>query len=94
MRELFVEVSAFPRFLPFIRCERHAKRMPSLIHGHGQPQSGRDRNHIQKKKTESDLFGERPYLCGGVSALVKMAFERSSTPDISRKSHTSNVCTS
>src|SRR2546427_5104756 len=28
-----------------------------------------------KEETESDLFGEQSVLCGGVSALVKMAFE-------------------
>jgi ketol-acid reductoisomerase len=28
-----------------------------------------------KEETESDLFGEQTVLCGGVSALVKMAFE-------------------
>jgi ketol-acid reductoisomerase len=28
-----------------------------------------------KEETESDLFGEQSVLCGGVSALVKTAFE-------------------
>jgi len=28
-----------------------------------------------KEETETDLFGEQVVLCGGVSALIKMAFE-------------------
>ena len=32
-------------------------------------------NTTFKEETETDLFGEQTVLCGGVSALVKMAFE-------------------
>ena len=46
------------------------------------------------EETETDLFGEQVVLCGGVSALVKMAFETLIGAGYQPERPISNACTS
>jgi ketol-acid reductoisomerase len=76
MRELFVEGVGVPALLAVHQdASGHAKENAlAYAWATGNLKAGVIETTF-KEETESDLFGEQTVLCGGVSALVKTAFE-------------------
>jgi ketol-acid reductoisomerase len=76
MRELFVEGVGVPALLAVHQdASGHAKQNAlAYAWATGNLKAGVIETTF-KEETESDLFGEQTVLCGGVSALVKTAFE-------------------
>ena len=76
MRELFTEGIGVPSLLAVHQdATGHAKEIGlAYAKGVGSTGSGVLMTTI-KDETESDLFGEQTILCGGVTALVKAAFD-------------------
>lgn len=76
MRELFVEGVGVPGLLAVHQnASGHAKENAlAYAWATGNLKAGVIETTF-KEETESDLFGEQTVLCGGVSALVKAAFE-------------------
>src|SRR5438094_137659 len=76
MRELFVEGVGVPGLLAVHQDASGNAKQNALAYAWatGNLKAGVIETTF-KEETESDLFGEQSVLCGGVSALVKMAFE-------------------
>jgi len=76
MRELFVEGVGVPALLAIHQdASGHAKENAlAYAWATGNLKAGVIETTF-KEETESDLFGEQTVLCGGVSALVKTAFD-------------------
>jgi len=76
MRELFVEGVGVPALLAVHQDASGHARENALAYAWatGNLKAGVIETTF-KEETESDLFGEQTVLCGGVSALVKTAFE-------------------
>ena len=76
MRELFVEGIGVPSLLAVHQdATGHAKEIGlAYAKGIGSTSSGVLETTI-KDETESDLFGEQTILCGGVTSLVRAAYE-------------------
>lgn len=76
MRELFQEGIGVPALLAVEQdASGHAEQTAlAYAKGVGCLKAGVIRTTF-KEETETDLFGEQTVLCGGVSALVKTAFE-------------------
>lgn len=76
VRELFVEGSGVAALLAVHQNATEVARDLALAYAKG---IGATRVGVLtttfKEETETDLFGEQTVLCGGVSALVKTAFE-------------------
>jgi ketol-acid reductoisomerase len=76
MRELFVEGVGVPALLAVHQDVSGQAKQNALAYAWatGNLKAGVIETTF-KEETESDLFGEQTVLCGGVSALVKTAFE-------------------
>jgi ketol-acid reductoisomerase len=76
MRELFVEGVGVPALLAIHQNASGQAKENALAYAWatGNLRAGVIETTF-KEETESDLFGEQTVLCGGVSALVKAAFE-------------------
>jgi len=76
MRELFVEGVGVPGLLAIHQDVSGQAKQNALSYSWatGNLKAGVIETTF-KEETESDLFGEQSVLCGGVSALVKAAFE-------------------
>ncbi len=76
MRELFVEGVGVPALLAVHQDASGRAKENALAYAWatGNLKAGVIETTF-KEETESDLFGEQTVLCGGVSALVKTAFE-------------------
>jgi ketol-acid reductoisomerase len=76
MRELFVEGVGVPALLAIHQDASGQAKQNALSYAWatGNLKAGVIETTF-KEETESDLFGEQTVLCGGVSALVKTAFE-------------------
>jgi len=76
MRELFTEGVGVPALLAIHQdCSGHAEEMAlAYAWGVGCLKAGVIETTF-REETESDLFGEQAVLCGGVTAMVKAAFE-------------------
>jgi ketol-acid reductoisomerase len=76
MRELFVEGVGVPGLLAVHQDVSGQAKQNALAYSWatGNLKAGVIETTF-KEETESDLFGEQSVLCGGVSALVKTAFE-------------------
>jgi ketol-acid reductoisomerase len=76
MRELFVEGVGVPALLAVHQDASGQAKQNALAYAWatGNLKAGVIETTF-KEETESDLFGEQTVLCGGVSALVKTAFE-------------------
>src|SRR5881296_1243167 len=76
MRELFVEGVGVPGLLAIHQDASGQAKQNALAYAWatGNLKAGVIETTF-KEETESDLFGEQSVLCGGVSALVKAAFE-------------------
>ncbi|PYS02010.1 MAG: ketol-acid reductoisomerase [Acidobacteria bacterium] len=76
MRELFVEGVGVPALLAIHQDASGQAKQNALAYAWatGTLKAGVIETTF-KEETESDLFGEQSVLCGGVSALVKAAFE-------------------
>jgi ketol-acid reductoisomerase len=76
VRELFTEGVGVPALLAIHQDSSGAAKENALAYalGLGCLKAGVIETTF-KEETESDLFGEQTVLCGGVSALVKAAFE-------------------
>src|SRR5438552_1424130 len=76
MRELFVEGVGVPALLAVHQDASGHTKENALAYAWatGNLKAGVIETTF-KEETESDLFGEQTVLCGGVSALVKTAFE-------------------
>jgi ketol-acid reductoisomerase len=76
MRELFVEGVGVPALLAVHQDASGQAKSNALAYAWatGNLKAGVIETTF-KEETESDLFGEQTVLCGGVSALVKTAFE-------------------
>src|SRR5262247_4932208 len=76
MRELFVEGVGVPGLLAVHQDVSGQAKQNALAYAWatGNLKAGVIETTF-KEETESDLFGEQSVLCGGVSALVKAAFE-------------------
>src|SRR5438477_5751784 len=76
MRELFVEGVGVPALLAIHQDASGQAKQNALAYAWatGNLKAGVIETTF-KEETESDLFGEQTVLCGGVSALVKTAFE-------------------
>jgi ketol-acid reductoisomerase len=76
MRDLFVQGPGVPGLLAVQQDVSGKARDTALAYGRGV---GCTRAGVIettfKEETETDLFGEQTVLCGGVSALIKAAFE-------------------
>ena len=76
MRDLFVQGPGVPGLLAVQQDVSGKARDVALAYGKGV---GCTRAGVIettfKEETETDLFGEQTVLCGGVSALIKAAFE-------------------
>jgi ketol-acid reductoisomerase len=76
MRDLFVQGPGVPALLAVQQDVSGKARDIALAYGKGV---GCTRAGVIettfKEETETDLFGEQTVLCGGVSALIKAAFE-------------------
>jgi ketol-acid reductoisomerase len=76
MRDLFVQGPGVPGLLAVQQDVSGKARDTALAYGKGV---GCTRAGVIettfKEETETDLFGEQTVLCGGVSALIKAAFE-------------------
>jgi ketol-acid reductoisomerase len=76
MREVFVGGSGVPALVA-IHQDASGTALPNALayaSGVGSMRAGVVATTFQEE-TETDLFGEQTVLCGGVSALVKSAFE-------------------
>jgi ketol-acid reductoisomerase len=76
VRELYVEGGGTPALLAIEQDATGKARAVALSYGKalGVTRAGVLETTF-KEETETDLFGEQAVLCGGVSALVKAAFE-------------------
>ena len=76
MREVFVEGSGVPMLLAVEQDPSGHARANGLAYakGVGGTRAGVLETTF-KEETETDLFGEQTVLCGGVTSLVKTAFE-------------------
>ena len=76
MRELFVEGVGVPALLAVHQDASGQAKQNAMAYAWatGNLKAGVIETTF-KEETESDLFGEQTVLCGGVSALVKTAFE-------------------
>ncbi len=76
MRELFLEKVGVPGLLAVERDASGQAEKTALAYalGVGCLKAGVIRTTF-KEETETDLFGEQNVLCGGVSALIRTAFE-------------------
>jgi len=76
LREVFVEGSGVPALVAVQQnATENAKQLAmAYAKGIGATRAGVLMTTF-KEETETDLFGEQTVLCGGVSALVKTAFE-------------------
>ncbi|RME07615.1 MAG: ketol-acid reductoisomerase [Anaerolineae bacterium] len=76
VRELYLEGQGTPALLAVYQdASGQAKEMAiSYAHALGVTRAGALETTFAEE-TETDLFGEQAVLCGGVSALVKAAFE-------------------
>ncbi len=76
VREVFVEGSGVPALLAVHQDVSGKARANALAYakGLGCTRAGVLETTF-KEETETDLFGEQTVLCGGVSSLVKTAFE-------------------
>ncbi len=76
VRQLFVEGKGVPCLLAIFQDFTGKARQLALAHAKaiGGTRAGVIETTF-KEETETDLFGEQSVLCGGVSALVKAAFE-------------------
>lgn len=76
MRELFVEGVGVPALLAVEQDASGQAEQTALAYakGVGSLKAGVIRTTF-KEETETDLFGEQTVLCGGVSALITVAFE-------------------
>jgi ketol-acid reductoisomerase len=76
VRELFVEGSGVAALVAVHQDATETAKQLALAYakGIGGTRAGVLETTF-KEETETDLFGEQTVLCGGVSALVKMAFE-------------------
>jgi ketol-acid reductoisomerase len=76
MREVFVEGSGVPMLLAVHQDYTGKAKQNALAYakGVGGTRAGVLETTF-KEETETDLFGEQTVLCGGVSALVKTAFD-------------------
>ena len=76
MREVFTRGSGVPGLLAIHQDASGQARETGLAYAKG---TGCTRAGVLdttfKEETETDLFGEQAVLCGGVTALVKAAFE-------------------
>ena len=76
MRDLFVQGPGVPALLAVQQDVSGKARDVALAYGRGV---GCTRAGVIettfKEETETDLFGEQTVLCGGVSSLIKAAFE-------------------
>ena len=76
LREVFVQGSGVPALVAVQQDTTETARQVALAYAQG---IGATRAGVLtttfKEETETDLFGEQTVLCGGVSALVKTAFE-------------------
>ncbi len=76
MREVFVQGIGVPALVAIHQdATGHAKEMAmAYAHGVGSLRAG-VLDTTFKEETETDLFGEQAVLCGGVTSLIKMAFD-------------------
>jgi len=76
LREVFVQGSGVPALVAVQQDATENAKQVALAYAKG---IGATRAGVLtttfKEETETDLFGEQTVLCGGVSALVKTAFE-------------------
>jgi ketol-acid reductoisomerase len=76
LREVFVQGSGVPALVAVQQDATETAKQVALAYAKG---IGATRAGVLtttfKEETETDLFGEQTVLCGGVSALVKTAFE-------------------
>ena len=76
MRELFTEGPGVPALIAIHQNATELAKQLTLAYakGVGSTRAGVLETTF-KEETETDLFGEQTVLCGGVTALVKTAFE-------------------
>ena len=76
MREIFVQGNGVPSLVAIHQdATGHAKEIAmAYAQGVGSTRAGVLETTF-KEETETDLFGEQTVLCGGVTALIKAAFE-------------------
>jgi ketol-acid reductoisomerase len=76
MRELFTQGSGVPALIAVHQNATEQAKQLTLAYacGVGSTRAG-VLDTTFKEETETDLFGEQTVLCGGVTALVKTAFE-------------------
>jgi len=76
MREVFVQDNGVPALLAIYQdATGHAKELAlAYAKGVGSLRAGVLETTF-KEETETDLFGEQTVLCGGVTALMKTAFD-------------------
>jgi ketol-acid reductoisomerase len=76
VREVYIEGGGTPALLAVHQDATGSARALALSYGHalGVTRAGVIETTFAEE-TETDLFGEQAVLCGGVSALVKAAFE-------------------
>jgi len=76
LREVFVEGSGVPALVAVYQNATETAKQVALAYakGIGATRAGVLETTF-REETETDLFGEQTVLCGGVSALVKTAFE-------------------
>ncbi len=76
MREVFVEGGGVPALIAVHQDTTEAARDLALAYakGVGSTKAGVIETTFAEE-TETDLFGEQTVLCGGVTALIKTAFE-------------------
>ena len=76
MRELYKEGSGVPALLAVFQDASEKARANAMAYGKavGCTRAGVLETTF-REETETDLFGEQTVLCGGVSSLVKTAFE-------------------
>jgi len=76
MREVFVQGNGVPSLVAVYQDTTGDAKQVALAYagGVGSLRAG-VLNTTFKEETETDLFGEQTVLCGGVTALIKAAFE-------------------
>jgi ketol-acid reductoisomerase len=76
MREVFVQGNGVPSLVAVYQDATGDAKQVALAYagGVGSLRAG-VLNTTFKEETETDLFGEQTVLCGGVTALIKAAFE-------------------
>jgi ketol-acid reductoisomerase len=76
LREVYVEGSGVPALVAVYQNATETAKQVALAYakGIGATRAGVLETSF-KEETETDLFGEQTVLCGGVTALVKTAFE-------------------